>query len=114
MTMVDDDLPPNHPIQPAAPSVVDRKSPDERKRQLSQQIRSMVTAGGRIESQADFEAVIATGKDVNHTLHAILTVFTCLIWGLVWAVITATGGVKRQLVTVDEYGDVLVQKIQTK
>jgi hypothetical protein len=74
----------------------------------------MVTAGGRIESQADFEAVIATGKDINHTLHAILTLATCLMWGLPWAVIAATGGVKRQLVTVDEFGDVLVQRIETR
>jgi hypothetical protein len=101
-------------IQPSDPEVVGRKPSDDRKRVLSQQIRSMVTAGGRIESQADFEAVIATGKDVNHTLHAILTLATCLMWGLPWAVIAATGGVKRQLVTVDEFGDVLVQRIETR
>jgi hypothetical protein len=29
-------------------------------------------------------------------------------------VVAATGGVKRQLVTVDEFGDVLVQRIETK
>ena len=29
-------------------------------------------------------------------------------------VISATGGVKRRLVTVDDFGDVLVQKISTK
>jgi hypothetical protein len=39
----------------------------------------MVTQGGRVESQSDFDAVIANGKEVNHVLHAILTVFTCLI-----------------------------------
>lgn len=72
----------------------------------------MVTKGGRVESQSDFDAVIASGKEVNHVLHAILTVATCLIWGIVWIVISVTGGVSRQLVTVDEYGDVLVQNVQ--
>ena len=101
-------------LQPGDSAEIVRMPTEQRKRVLSQQIRSMVTAGGRIESQADFEAVIATGKDVNHTLHAILTLATCLAWGLPWAVIAATGGVKRQLITVDEFGDVLVQKIETK
>jgi hypothetical protein len=101
-------------MQPTDDDAITRKLADDRKRALSQQVRSMVTAGGRIESQSDFEAVIATGKDVNHTLHAILTVATCLLWGLPWAVVAATGGVKRQLVTVDEFGDVLVQRIETK
>ena len=100
--------------QPSDSDALGRKSSDERKRVLSQQVRSMVTAGGRIESQTDFETVIATGTDVNHTLHAILTVFTCLLWGLPWAVISATGGVKRRLVTVDEFGTVVVQRITTK
>jgi hypothetical protein len=101
-------------MQPTDPEAISQKLADDRKRALSQRVRSMVTAGGRIESQSDFEAVIATGKDVNHTLHAILTVATCLLWGLPWAVVAATGGVKRQLVTVDEFGDVLVQRIETK
>ena len=48
---------------------------------------------------------------VNHTLHAILTIFTCLLWGIVWAIIAATGGEKRQMVVVDEFGNVLWQKL---
>jgi cytochrome c-type biogenesis protein CcmH/NrfF len=101
-------------MEPTDPDAAGQKLADDRKRALSQQVRSMVTAGGRIESQSDFEAVIATGNDVNHTLHAILTVATCLLWGIPWAVVAATGGVKRQLVTVDEFGDILVQRIETK
>jgi hypothetical protein len=74
----------------------------------------MITGGGRIESQTEFEAVVATGTDVNHTLHAILSLATCFLWALPWAVIAATGGVKRRLVAVDEFGDALVQRITTK
>jgi len=42
-------------------------------------------------------------------LHAILTVFTCLLWGIVWLIMGLTGGEKRELVVVDEYGNVQVQ-----
>ncbi|MGX6446846.1 hypothetical protein ACVU7I_02080 [Patulibacter sp. S7RM1-6] len=89
------------------------KTVEERKLALTQQVRSLVTQGARIESQNEFEAVVAVGQPVNHTLHAIITLFTCGLWGLVWIVLGITGGVKRQMVTVDEYGYVSVQKITT-
>ena len=44
------------------------------------------------------------GKKPEHVLHAILTIFTCLIWGIVWAVIAINGGIEREMIAVDEYG----------
>ena len=88
--------------------------PEQRRALLAQQIASMVaTTGARIESQSDFQAVLATGQPVNHILHAILFVFLCGIWLFPWVIITITGGVKRHLVTVDEYGNVNVQSVRT-
>jgi len=89
-------------------------SAEERKRKVADQIRMEVTRGARVESQGDFDAVVATGKEVNHTVHLIATIFTCGIWGLVWLVIALTGGVKRKMVSVDAYGQLLVQNINTK
>jgi hypothetical protein len=87
--------------------------PDQRRAMLAQQIASMVASrGARIESQSDFQAVLATGQPVNHILHAILFVFLCGIWLIPWVIITITGGVKRTLVTVDEYGNVNVQSVK--
>ena len=113
---MDDDVepPPTDPITPAENSVGRAVTDDDRKRKVANQIRMEVTSGGRIESQGDFDAVVATGKDVNHTVHLIATIFTCGIWGLVWLVIALTGGVKRKMVSVDEYGQLLVQSINTK
>jgi pyruvate/2-oxoglutarate dehydrogenase complex dihydrolipoamide acyltransferase (E2) component len=88
-----------------------RRSADERKVILSQQLQTAAARGLRIESQSDFQAVLIEGKPVNHTLHAILTIFTCLLWGIVWAIIAATGGEKRQMVVVDEFGNVIWQKL---
>ncbi len=89
-------------------------SAEERKRKLANQIRTEVTQGARVESQNDFDAVVATGKEVNHTVHLIATIVSCGIWGLVWLVMALTGGVKRKMVVADEYGQILVQNINTK
>ena len=88
-----------------------RRTADERKVILSQQLQTAATRGLRIESQNDFQAVLVEGKPVNHTLHAILTIFTCLLWGIVWAILAATGGEKRQMVVVDEFGNVIWQRL---
>jgi uncharacterized protein DUF2510 len=88
-----------------------RRTADERKVILSQQLQTAAARGLRIESQSDFQAVLVEGKPVNHTLHAILTIFTCLLWGIVWAIIAGTGGESRQMVVVDEFGNVLWQKL---
>jgi hypothetical protein len=55
--------------------------------------------------------VLIEGKPINHTLHAILTIFTCLVWGVVWIVLAITGGEKRELVVIDEWGNVQYQKL---
>ena len=51
------------------------------------------------------------GKPVNHVLHLILTLVTCLVWGLVWLVLALTGGEKRSIASVDEFGNVIFQRI---
>jgi hypothetical protein len=88
-----------------------KRSPDERKAMLAQQVQHSVARGLRVESQSDFQAVLIDGKPVNHTLHAILTIFTCLLWGIVWAVIAGTGGEKREMIVVDEFGNIQNRKL---
>jgi len=99
-------------VMPAGTAVSTvRRSPDERKAMLAQQVQQAVGRGLRIESQSDYQAVLVEGKPINHTLHAILTIFTCLVWGIVWAVIAGTGGEKREMIVVDEFGNVQHQKL---
>jgi len=88
-----------------------RRSPDERKAILAQQLQSGVARGLRIESQSDYQAVLVEGKPVNHTLHAIITIFSCGLWGIVWIVMAITGGEKREMIVVDEFGNVQLQKL---
>lgn len=87
------------------------RTADERKVILAQQLQTAAARGRRIESQSEFQAVLVEGKPINHVLHAILTIFTCLLWGIVWAIIAATGGEKREMVVIDEFGNVLWQKL---
>ena len=102
------------PVPSVASAGDDTVTADERKRKLANQVRTEVTQGGRVESQGDFEAVVATGSELNHTVHLIATLATCGFWGIVWLAMAMTGGVKRKMVVVDEFGNVLVQKINTK
>lgn len=51
------------------------------------------------------------GHRPNHVLHLLLTFFTVLVWGLVWIGLAIFGGEKRQAVSVDEFGNVLVQRL---
>ena len=54
-------------------------------------------------------AVLVRGKKVNHILHLFLSIFTLGLWAIVWVILTLTGGEKRQVITVDDYGNVPMQ-----
>jgi hypothetical protein len=51
------------------------------------------------------------GKPVNNVLHFFIGLFTLGVWWLVWIVLALTGGEKREMLTVDEWGNVAVQKL---
>ncbi|MFE8915807.1 hypothetical protein [Streptomyces globisporus] len=42
-----------------------------------------IASGWRAESRSGSQAVLVRGQPVNHVLHAFLTVFSCLVWGVV-------------------------------
>lgn len=97
-------------VAPAAVVNTEPISDVERRALLARQIQFAVSSGARVETQSDFQAVLVRGKPVNHVLHAILTVFTC-IWGIVWAVIAGTGGETRELIVIDDFGNVQIQNL---
>ena len=78
---------------------------------LTEQIQMAVARGGRIESQQESMAVIVTGQKVNHVLHFIIGFVTFGIWWIVWAVMAMTGGEKREMISVDEEGNVTIQEV---
>ncbi|MFJ8884213.1 hypothetical protein ACIRJR_12490 [Streptomyces sp. NPDC102402] len=66
-----------------------------------------VAAGWRVESRSGSQAVLVRGEPVDHVLHAFLTVFSCGLWGPVWAGLALTNKVERVAVTVDALGQVV-------
>jgi hypothetical protein len=84
---------------------------EERKQRTAAAIHSAVVQGGRIESQSDYHAVIVNGPPVNHVLHLLLTLVTFGVWLIVWLALIAFGGEKRKAVSVDEYGNVLNERL---
>lgn len=82
---------------------------DHRRMILGQAIGAWVMRGARVESQTDVMAVVVMGRPVNHVLHLLLTIFTCFLWGIVWAIIALTSGEKRTTLWVDDFGNVIAR-----
>ena len=86
-------------------------SPERRRELLSQAVQAQVVKGGRIESRGETDATVVFGHRVNHILHLILSIVTLGVWVVVWIIISLTGGEKRTLIAVDEFGAVNVQQV---
>jgi hypothetical protein len=82
---------PESPPRKGAPAT--RTTADERKRLLARAVAIQIAQGARLESQSDYQAVLARGLRL-HNNHGL----------------TITGGEKRSVVAVDEYGNVAVRK----
>jgi hypothetical protein len=86
-------------------------APDARKELLARTVAAQIATGGRVQSQSDYQAVVVHGQPVNHVLHLILTICTATLWAPVWVCLAIFGGEKRAMITVDEYGNVALQKV---
>jgi hypothetical protein len=103
---------PPPPPPPATAGIAQTERPaSERSALLANTLQGQVAGGARIESQGDFQAVVVRGHRVNHLLHFLIGIFTLGLWWLVWIVLAITGGEKRQMITVDQFGNVFVQKV---
>ncbi|MFI5992532.1 hypothetical protein ACIBAC_11850 [Streptomyces sp. NPDC051362] len=82
-------------------------SEEQRRLALDWAVNQRVASGWRVESRSETQAIMVRGARINHTLHLILTLVTCLLWGIVWAILSATNRVERVALTVDAHGGVL-------
>jgi hypothetical protein len=114
--MADQHLPPDPLYGPPPgamgyPTSTTARPPEQRRAIFAEQMQEAARRQLRVESSTDFSAVLVQGRPVNHVLHAILTIFTCLLWGIVWLVLSLTGGEKRYQLIVDEFGNVHWQNL---
>ena len=81
---------------------------EERKRRLSEAVARRTFEGWLVvdSSEQNYSAVLLLpGKPVNHILHALLTIFTCLFWGIVWALLAASQRKEmRMRISIDSRG----------
>lgn len=90
------------------------KTPEQRRQILAQQVAFAAAQGKRVESQSEYQAVLIAGKPVNNVLHGVLTLLLCGVWGIVWIILAVQGGETRELVAIDEYGNVTLQRLGKK
>lgn len=100
------------PAAPAPePATTLQQTADQRKAGLDAALARYGAGGWRIETRSDFQATIVKGHRVNHILHLILTLITLGIWAIVWILMVIFGGEKREMVTVDPYGNIVASKV---
>ncbi|MFD0021739.1 hypothetical protein [Streptomyces sp. NPDC058382] len=88
----------------------DGRPPDAMQRALilDWAVSQRIASGWRMESRSETQVVMVRGRPLNHVLHAVLTVFSCFLWGVVWLVLGVTNKVERIALTVDALGDIVV------
>ena len=82
----------------------------ERSEILETSTMDAVSKGWRIESKGQFYAVVVEGRSVNHILHLLLTILTSGLWIIVWLLLVVSGGERRRMIYVNEFGYVSFTK----
>lgn len=100
-----------NPTETAATVQTGRRSGEERQDILARIVQGVVAQGARVESQTGHSAVLVRGRRVSHTLHFLISLFTIGVWLIVWVILSLSGGEKRKMVTVDEYGNAATQEL---
>jgi hypothetical protein len=103
--------PPSEAVPSAPPTAAKdgRKSSEERKEALARIITAQVVDGARVESQSEYQVVLARGHRLNNFMHLILTIVTFGLWGIVWLLLGLFGGEKRRVAFIDEWGNSSIQ-----
>jgi hypothetical protein len=85
------------PSSAAAKDLTAGKTPDQRKESLGRAVERQISLGARVESRADYQAVLITGRRPNRFVQAVTRGFA--------------GAEHRMSVSVDEAGNTSLQKL---
>jgi hypothetical protein len=103
--------PPPPPPTASQPTPPTAWTPEQRKAALAQAVAQSVAQGNRVESHADYQAIVVKGHRPNHVLHLILTIITLGLWLLVWIPVAVLQKEQRTIIRVDDYGNTLVERV---
>jgi hypothetical protein len=81
----------------------------EREERLNAAVAYDVALGAKVESRSRFQAVLlySSGLGVGHVVFALLSIFTCGLFLIVWAIAAGTSQPRRVTLTVDANGNVI-------
>jgi len=90
-------------------------SDQERLERLSRIVSTRALEGWVVvdRNDRDVSAVLSLPeKPVNHTLHAIITIFSCLLWAPIWAIIALTHRREQRVrISIDTYGNLVEERV---
>jgi hypothetical protein len=89
------------------------KTPEERKALLDSALHLWGARGFRIENRSDFQATVSKGKEIRHVLHIVLSFLTGGMWLFVYIPLWLLTGIRRRMVSIDEYGNTIEHKLTT-
>ena len=78
---------------------------------LDAEVAEWIREGWRVESRSSFQAVMVSGRRVNHLLHLVISLVTAGLWIFIWIVLVLTGGENRELLLVDAYGQISSEEV---
>ena len=78
---------------------------------LDAEMAEWIREGWRVESRSSFQAVMVSGRRVNHLLHLVISLVTAGLWIFIWIVLVLTGGENRELLLVDAYGQISSEEV---
>ena len=94
-------------------------SEQERKQKLDNYIRLSCDNGWNIKGYNNFNAVLIKCKKCNHTLHGLITVVGGIFsmgilfyWAIIWIILGLSVSEEHLIVNIDEFGEIVTQKIK--
>jgi serine/threonine protein kinase len=79
---------------------------DQRADLLNIAVAREVAMGARVESHTTYQAVVVYGSNPPHIVFALLSIFTCGLFLIVWLIVAATQHERRVSLLVDPYGNI--------
>jgi YD repeat-containing protein len=90
-------------------------STEERQERLARVVSTKTLEGWTVvdRNERDAWAILdLPGKPVNHVLHALITIFSCGLWAIVWAILALTQRRQQRVrVSIDAYGNLLEETV---
>lgn len=84
---------------------------ETREKMLGEEVALRVRQGRRIESLQPLQAILVRGRPVSHLFHLVASVLTMGLWLPIWGLVAISGGERREMVTVDRFGNVVVEQL---